>query len=199
MIETSWDDGKIEDLRLVELLLKYNIPATFYLQNVGLELSLKQIREISKNFTIGAHTISHPEDLKKVPYLQLVDEIEYNKKWLEDITGKEINTFAYPGGRYNEKTIEILKMLKFKEARTTLVLNIEQPINKFRIAPTIHVKKIRKEYNKEKWLDVAKKLYIEALNKDNGYFHLWGHSYEINQENLWDELEEFFKFIKKYE
>jgi hypothetical protein len=90
-----------------------------------------------------------------------------------------------------------LKELDFQTARTTVVLNTEYPNNQYRINTTIHVYPDRIEYNGVSWIEVAKKLYNEAMNKQNGFFHIWGHSWEIEKFKLWDELENFFKFVQE--
>ncbi|GIW64483.1 MAG: hypothetical protein KatS3mg092_0416 [Patescibacteria group bacterium] len=36
---------------------------------------------------------------------------------------------------------------------------------------------------------------INILFKTGGYFHLFGHSWEIEQQNLWQSLEKLFKII----
>jgi peptidoglycan/xylan/chitin deacetylase (PgdA/CDA1 family) len=79
-----------------------------------------QIKEISTNnlFDIGGHTMSHPA----LPYHKKEiqqEEILNNKIFLENITGKKINLFAYPSGRYNDTTVEIVKQINFKAAFTT--------------------------------------------------------------------------------
>ena len=124
-------------------------------------------------------------------------EMALNKKWLEKIIGREVMKFCYPGGRYNEETIQALKMTGFKYARTAVVMNTEKPKDPFRVATTVHVRPYRKEYKGRKWYEVATELYKKAIGKKNGYFHLWGHSWEIEEFNIWGELEKFFKKISK--
>jgi peptidoglycan/xylan/chitin deacetylase (PgdA/CDA1 family) len=58
---TSWDDGTIHDLRLAELLAKYDLPATFYIarkHEYGY-LQEKDIAGLGQYFEIGAHTLNH--------------------------------------------------------------------------------------------------------------------------------------------
>jgi peptidoglycan/xylan/chitin deacetylase (PgdA/CDA1 family) len=83
-------------------------------------MSAHQIEEMSANslFEIGGHTMSHPA----LPYHEKEiqhEEILRNKILLENITGKKINLFAYPSGKYNNSTVEILKQLYFEAAFTT--------------------------------------------------------------------------------
>ena len=83
-------------------------------------MSSHQIEEMFANslFEIGGHTMSHPA----LPYhgkeIQH-EEILRNKILLENITGKKINLFAYPSGKHNNSTVEILKQLYFEGAFTT--------------------------------------------------------------------------------
>jgi peptidoglycan-N-acetylglucosamine deacetylase len=67
-ITTSWDDGHPLDLRLADLLRKYGLPATFYipLANDLPVLTRPQVRELSADFEVGAHTVYH-SDLLTIP------------------------------------------------------------------------------------------------------------------------------------
>ena len=60
-ITTSWDDGHPLDLRIAELLTKYDLQGTFYvpLHNSRPTMSPAQIRELAGSFEIGAHTVNH--------------------------------------------------------------------------------------------------------------------------------------------
>lgn len=196
IIISSWDDGKIEDLQIIELLKKYQLSGIFFLSNVGLELSIKQIKEISKDFEIGGHTVSHPPDLKLLSERQLREEIKVNKVFLEEIIGKELKWFCYPKGRYNQLAIDILKECGYKYARTTLVGNTDFSKDDYRITTSVHVYPHRKEYEGQNWLDYAKKQFDIAKEK-KGVFHVWGHGWEVERYSLWKELEELFIYINK--
>jgi peptidoglycan/xylan/chitin deacetylase (PgdA/CDA1 family) len=77
IITTSWDDGHPLDLKLAELLHKYEIPATFYIpvDNVEREcMSPQQIREIAQSFDIGGHTYHHLV-LTKIPLQEVEKEV----------------------------------------------------------------------------------------------------------------------------
>ena len=56
-------------------------------------------------FSIGSHTLTHP-------YLNLLDEkekvkeIAESKKFLEEIVGREVKSFAYPTGAYDKSVIK---------------------------------------------------------------------------------------------
>lgn len=193
-IQTSWDDGSFEDLRIADLLRKYSLPGVFFIANVTNELSEEDIRELAKEFDVGGHTLTHPEDMKRLSASEQFNEIYGNKHWLQNIVGREVEHFCYPGGKFNETTVNQVKRAGFSSARTTNILNTVIPIDQFRVCATIHVKPDRKEYKGNYWLDIAKEKYIEA-EQNSGYFHVWGHGYEVDSFQMWEQLEELFKFI----
>lgn len=204
ILTTSWDDGYHKDIGLAQMLKEHNIPGVFYIPNQIPNFSpddvLEEdaIRELVKDgFEIGGHTFSHPNDMKLLTDPQLIDQLAKNKEWLEGIVGKCIVKFAYPSGRYNDNTIDGLKQIGFKEGRTTVVMNTTKPENPFRTKTSVHVYPHRVEYKGRTWVEVAKELYKKALKDENGYFHLWGHSWEIEKFRLWEELDEFFEYISK--
>ncbi len=180
------------------MLSHYNLQGIFFLSNCDVQLSRTDVKKIGERFQVGGHTVSHPQDMKLLSKEQLVDEIENNKKWLEDTVGKEIKWFCYPRGRYNEEVIDVVKASGYKYARTTLVGNTDYCENHYRVHTSVHVYPFRKEYNGVKWLDYAKEQFEIAKNKKDGYFHIFGHSWEIEKYNLWDELESLFKYIYEY-
>jgi len=130
--------------------------------------------------------------MKLLPSEVCFDEIKDNKVWLEGIIGKKIMKFAYPRGRYDYNVIKQVKKAGYEEARTTIVLKLAT-FDPLMTPTTIHVRQ-RDEYNGVDWLTLAKE-YIERAYKDNGIFHLWGHSKEISKLRQWEKLEEFFQYI----
>ena len=136
---TSWDDGRREDIRLAKLLEKYEMPGIFFIPSGITDLSNDEIRELSERFEIGGHTVTHPLDMKGLTRDEQMVEILDDKKNLEDIIRKELEWFCYPKGRYNDITIEVVKEVGYKYARTTKVFSIRQPIDNYRVESTVHV------------------------------------------------------------
>lgn len=192
---TSWDDGTSQDMKMAELLSKYNLPGIFYIPS-NCELSEEEIKILSKSgFEIGGHTISHPVDLKELSSDEQLSEIMGNKEWLEYLIDKKIETFCYPRGRYNEITVNKLREAEIKWARTTVIGNINQPKDPFRVSTAVHVYPFRKEYQEKEWQQYAKELFKKTKEGENKVFHLWGHSWEIEKYKQWENLEDFFNFI----
>lgn len=83
------------------------------------KMAAKQINQLSKaGFEIGGHTVHHPALNCHEAALQ-GREISASKICLEKITGKEIVSFAYPHGEYDENTLQIMKAVNIKYACTT--------------------------------------------------------------------------------
>jgi peptidoglycan/xylan/chitin deacetylase (PgdA/CDA1 family) len=66
----------------------------------------RQLREVSDmGFEIGSHTSSH-KDLSRLDYSAAWSELDTSKKKIEDITGKEVRSVAFPFGRYNANVVK---------------------------------------------------------------------------------------------
>jgi len=80
-------------------------------------LTKDQILEMANNplHTIGSHTVTHP-DLTKLSVTSIDSELINSKNYLENITNKPIEYFAYPYGNYNKIVIENVKKAGYKAA-----------------------------------------------------------------------------------
>jgi peptidoglycan/xylan/chitin deacetylase (PgdA/CDA1 family) len=70
------------------------------------------------NFEIGSHTVTH-RFLASISLDAAREEIVESKRQLEQVVNKNILCFAYPGGKYNEKVIDLLKDAGYACAFTT--------------------------------------------------------------------------------
>jgi peptidoglycan-N-acetylglucosamine deacetylase len=224
IVTTSWDDGHPADLKLGKLLKKYDIPATFYIPIKNVEerktMSEREIKKISKDFDIGGHTYNH-QRLTLLSDKEAFKEIIEGKKSLEKICDKNVEMFCYPGGEYQKKHIDMVKKTGFIGARTIRVLEYNVPNDYYQIGTTIqkgnniyghifpHLLKSGFTENIDLCSHLVFKYLISAntfdfcneafnfIKKRGGIFHLWGHSYNIEENNYWTELEEIFKSIKE--
>jgi peptidoglycan-N-acetylglucosamine deacetylase len=205
VVTTSWDDGHKLDLKLAHLLQKYNIPATFYISPANREFSKKdllseqEIQSLSKNFEIGGHTLHHP-NLAQVSLGDAVDDIKAGKEMLESIVGNKIKTFAYPYGAYTEQVQKTMPDLGFVVARTTKRFSIVASSEKSALSTTVHVYTHMTDmlrlpkYQTIKWQKLAR-YFFDQVMESGGIFHLWGHSWEIDKNNEWRNLEEILQYI----
>lgn len=219
IVTTSWDDGHPLDLRLAELLQKYNVPATFYIpiENVEREcMSPQQIRELAESFDIGGHTYHHLI-LTGISLKEAEREIVEGKQRLEDIIGREVISFCYPRGKYNDDVIDIVKRAGFIGARTTksAARSIKDP---FRMGTTAYASywlwglapyfshamasqdfalfrfMLKKNLLINSWDRVAVKT-LDFVVNNGGIWHLWGHSWSIEDNNNWVRLERLLREV----
>lgn len=217
LITTSWDDGYTLDFKLAELLTKYNLQATFYIPQSNVERAVMpadQILTLAKDFEIGGHSLHHLRLDVKNDYL-LKEEINGSFEWLKELLGYNPVSFCFPKGRYNSTTLAAVIQSGYKIARTTELLSIEGMGSNRLIPTTLQVYRhnsvtyVKNLIKRRKWMNLIKWLmtyslndllklteaYINEIIKHNGCFHLWGHSWEIEEYSLWKKLEGIFKII----
>ncbi len=224
-ITTSWDDGHPLDLKLAELLAKFDIPATFYVPIVYTSddypgkrvMNSSEINSLAGKFDIGGHSFHHLR-LTEIPNAQAEWEIKQCKNELENITGNPIRSFAFPYNSYNQRIIKLVQESGFSGARTTDFYS-RKLNNQYQIAPTICASNrvplrrkcwylckstdikfqyflIREKILLKSWHDAA----IETINfisGNGGIWHLCGHSWEIEQCDDWKRLEKILKYVKR--
>lgn len=206
IVTTSWDDGHKLDLKLSSLLAKYGVAGTFYISPKNRQfphhlLSDKQIIDLSQNFEIGAHTMTHP-DLAKLKREEVELEVSESKKYLEALIHRRVDSFCYPYGHFNKVTKKIVKDSKFRTARTTTRFAFNKGRSFFEIPTTVHAYTHKLDlinpkavsYASIDWEVLAKKQFEKTL-KRGGIYHLWGHSWEIDKFNDWAKLERVLRFI----
>lgn len=221
IITTSWDDGHPLDFRIADLLHKYNLNGTFYIPKNNAENEVMResdIQRLSKDYEIGGHTMNHLT-VEMVTPQQWEEEVNNCYSWLTDLTGIKPVCFCFPRGLYNESANDAVFKAGFKLARTTELMNITKPNSLRRVPTTIqiynhsrltyikHLVKRRKfsnlflwiKNNSEKELDKLTDKYVKQVIATNGYLHLWGHSWEIENHDLWAKLETVFKRISGLE
>lgn len=223
---TSWDDGYAPDLRMGKLLLEYGAKGTFYISPMGQHgkemLSLEQIKELAGQHEIGAHTMTHPH-LTQIPQEEALSEITESKQWIEELTGKPCTMFCYPYGDTNHEVEQLVREAGFSGARTTERFEFEGS-NPFALPTSLHVypfpfrpilsRKILDPLRTAKphlremgiplrvcrsWLRLAIALFHHAHENQKPWFHLWGHTAELDKYNMWGELEAFLKYISTFE
>jgi peptidoglycan/xylan/chitin deacetylase (PgdA/CDA1 family) len=195
-ILTSWDDGHEQDLKVISLLRRYELPGIFF---VPVDSWGFKNLEMYKGFEIGGHTIDHPQDLKLLRASMLRRQLASAKVVLDaqvkdKLGGEKTEWFCYPRGRYNEKVIGFVRRAGFKYARTTKVGEVKaiDKQNNFEISTTVHVGYNRKEYGGKDWLDYALSFDFPRVE----CYNIFGHSWEIDKYGQWEKLETFFKKMR---
>jgi len=187
----SFDDYHPLNIKIAEMLLKLNLPATFFIDTFYKE-SHDQIKKLFEmGFEIGGHTFQHPQDLRALPLEEAKSEIEIGKRQIENITGEECKSFAYTRGRFNDEVVGLVKAAGFDEARTTKILRTSF-VKSYEMPATIHFYNGRKEYGGKGWR-VWADFYLDTVRKNGGIFHMWGHSAEIDRDGDWENVESFLR------
>jgi hypothetical protein len=105
--------------------------------------------------------------------------------------------FCYPKGRYNEEIKHIVKKSGFIAARTLFIGDVNEAADPFEWPVTLYASNgsPRQTFNLWKknhlsmkslfdWEIRAKMLFDMALEM-GGIYHIWGHSWEFEQNNEW--------------
>jgi peptidoglycan/xylan/chitin deacetylase (PgdA/CDA1 family) len=224
IVVTSWDDGHISDKRLAILLERYGIRGTFYVPvfNRGVVckpgLDDSDLVSLSRQFEIGSHTLNHYL-LPSLSYPEAKREILDSRLRLGEIIEKEVRSFSYPLGAFSEDVVRFVQEAGYTNSRTTDPFNVTRDdmlrCGVFKVGCTVHAKNkpiiTKKAFIKEaflrkhpyvlallgkfhSWDLLAKALFDKAYAND-GVFHLWGHSWEIEKNSDWDRLETVLSHI----
>jgi peptidoglycan/xylan/chitin deacetylase (PgdA/CDA1 family) len=111
----TYDDGPNDPhtLRLVEVLAKYDVRATFFLIGRFAQQRPDIVSELAKaGHVIGNHTFSHPQLIFKTR-AQAQDEILQCKRAITDAVGKHSNLFRPPFGGRRPVTLRVARELGF--------------------------------------------------------------------------------------
>jgi polysaccharide deacetylase len=221
LVTTSWDDGHPSDLRLADLLEKHGVNGTFYIPCTNSEgrpvMGSTQIALVGRRFEIGGHTQDHVSLTEMAPYLA-TNQILTNKQWLEDLLGHEVCGFAYVRGHHNRIVRSLVKKAGFQYARTIKNLMSSPGFDRFQLPTTtqffVHSRSTYVRNYVSGGPSLQRTKMLTSLLIDNplatrclraaqiciglgGHFHLWGHSWELDEYNLWGELDRFFYQVRE--
>ena len=211
---TSWDDADRFTPKLTNLLQNYALKATFFvpIKPVGHgRITDEEIMELSKAYEIGGHSMTH-SDLTKLPLEAIRKEASESKHTLEQIIGTKVLCFCYPRGFFNDAVKREIEAAGYMAARTSKPYQIDWHKDPFALATTIQVRPqtrlsldlfalakisvglVPVLLKKQKWSELGKKLFDICIER-GGVFHIWGHSWEIEEQGNWKTLEDFFSYL----
>ena len=157
----SYDDGKVQDRRLIDIFNKYGIKGTFNLNygQVGERprMTFEEMEGLYAGHEIATHTMTHPT-IERCPLVEVAQELLEDRKGLEKWTGQIVRGHAYPNGSYSEEIKQLYRQLGVAYAR------VVETVPDF------------------------------ALPKDP-LMYVWGHSYEFDNNDNWDVIENFCKYM----
>lgn len=205
-ITFSYDDGVEQDIRLINILNKYNLKATFninsellgmkgYLKRFGVDhnkVNSKDVKSIYQGHEVAVHTLTHPNLTQLDRDEEIIRQVEMDRLNLSQLVGYDVIGMAYPCGGVNndQRVAELIKNNTGVKYSRTITSNNSFDIqdNLFRFNPTVHHMKM------ENMLELAVR-FIELKADKPQIFYIWGHSYEFDIDNTWDSFEEFCKII----
>jgi peptidoglycan/xylan/chitin deacetylase (PgdA/CDA1 family) len=165
------------------------------------------VRWISERNEIGSHGMTH-RDLTKLHPDELMFELKKSKEMLENITGRPVNSFAYPYGFFNNRLINAVIECGYINARTFIMGNVKIDNKPFALRVTLGATsygyrripffmKSLKLYSflYDPWLirkwDKLAEYILNKLHHDweGKVFHLVVHADSIELKNDWGKLE----------
>lgn len=183
----SYDDGRVEDRRLVSIFNANGIKATFNL-NSGIRTDNAKVpqgewADLYRGHEIACHTLTHPT-LERCPIDQVALQVLGDRGELERLAGYPVRGLAYPNGSFSPAIKSLLPSLGIAYAR--VVANSEsfgQPADPMEWRPTCHHDHRLAELS-DSFLSLHKTQYLYLM-------YVWGHSYEFSQKGNWDVIESF--------
>lgn len=203
IVTFSYDDGVEQDRKMVEILNRHHLKATFNL-NSGIQsaaggwkkqdvfikrMNIRELPALYDGHEIAVHSLTHPH-LETLDDETIQNELGQDKYNLERIFGKPMQGMAYPYGTYNDKVISIASQLGLRYARgVNVTRNFEIPSNLMIYEATCH--------HKDPSLMELAEQFIKLKPKTPQVFSVWGHSYEFDVDRNWQVLEDFCKLISE--
>lgn len=205
----SFDDGTQQDIRLVGLLNKHGLKATFNFNGGKCQNDCFAVTENSKSVwdgscalrecfaghEIASHSLTHP-NLTAMSDSDIAREISEDKRLLGAAIGYEVRGFAAPYGLYDERTIKHLKQSGICYNRTTVpTKGFSLPEDFLRWDSTGHICELLKEENKNLLSD------FKNTEQELACLYLWGHSFELNildcySKEAWKGLRDRWGFLE---
>jgi peptidoglycan/xylan/chitin deacetylase (PgdA/CDA1 family) len=180
-------------------------------------MSAAQFRELIPGFEIGAHTLHHV-DLTRVPDRTAWQEIADSKAWVEDNTGVSCMCFCPPLGRYGNLHLHMARKAGYLGLRSVEFLSLDFPRRQagLMLMPTT-VQACQHRFSAfaknairrmafanlwryviharaAEWPSMVESLLRHAVAR-GGVFHLWGHSWELQDSAQWQRLKDVLSLM----
>lgn len=200
----SYDDGVVQDIRLMRILDKRGIKCTFNV-NTGMFIPEDTVRQrfhgrmklseakalyIGSGHEVAVHGVTHAW-MQKLKPTELTEEILEDRKAIEKEFGTLARGMAYPYGMYNQAVMDTAAACGICYARTAEVTgNVRFPENWLEWSCTCR----HKDPN---FLDLSRRFVEENIHyeADAWLFSVYGHSYEFDLDNNWELIEEFARLV----
>ena len=127
-IVLTFDDLTQDMVTVSDILKSVGARGVFFINTAAIVSEVEEgvVRELAKGHEVGSHSHTHP-DLAKLSVEEVFRELELSKQILSRIIGREVKSFAYPYGAYNNAIVETVRRSGYIAARTT---DVEPPITR---------------------------------------------------------------------
>jgi hypothetical protein len=200
-----------QDLRMVEILRPAGIKCTF---NINAGCFFDEEKEYPENkihvrMKVSDAVKAYPEDLCEVAIhgynhtllanmdsAQVCCEIVDDRRGLEALYGRQIHGMAYPYGNTSDTVCQILALCGIYYSRTvksTEKFTIPGTKAEWLLLPaTCH-------HNNPRLTELCDTFLNMQPKREAQMFYLWGHSYEFDEKQNWDLLENFAEKMQGHE
>ncbi len=199
-VTTSFDDGVVQDRRVIKAFNEWGLKGTFNLNSGWLlrtgkpatgnsgKIDACEVAELYKGHEVAVHSVTHPS-LTKLDEVQIALEVIEDRQALEELVEYPVRGMAYPYGTYNEKVIKVLRQTGIVYSRTTEVSPSCFPAKEpLAWASTGHM------FSKTPYPVHENFERLYANTRYSGVFYIWGHTYEFDRPVAdWASLERIFK------
>ena len=201
-VTLSYDDGVRYDENLLKIITPYGLKCTFNINSgyygeddTYLRLTKEKAYKLFTSYDceIASHGQRHLSLTEVDPIIALKD-IMYDKKELETTFNRFVDGFVFANGFVSDEMVELVGRCGFKYARTTASsYGFDIPTNWLKLEPTCrHADPRLMELVDDFLTDKVDRHYWWQFPK---LFYLWGHSYEFNDNNNWEIIENFAKKV----
>lgn len=204
----SYDDGLIQDKKLIKLFNQYKVVGTFNLNSglfgqnapwlkkllgkTGVYLTVDEVPSLYKGHEIAGHSHSHP-GLAGLDSIELLRQLTLDKTLLASLAQTQITSFAYPLGSYDDAAKEALLKVGFTNARTVKdSRSFDVPSDFLAWHPTVHHSNAM----------ILADEFVQLTPKTLKVMVIWGHSWEFDQNkaaNSWQYAEALIKKLSNKE
>ena len=206
----SFDDGIVQDYRMIELLNKYGLKATFNLSSGLLghpdvlflkgqrlchyKVPADKVKATYEGHEVAAHGCTHPR-LEHLEKYEIIQQVDGDRQRLEELVGCPVVGMAYPYGSYDDRVVDVLRRhTGIQYARTTKYTDsFDRQEDLLRFKSNAHILSF------DRLMEMGKQ-FIELQPDKQQIFYVWGHTYEMDYDSEnWSRVEEFFKLISGHE
>lgn len=187
VLTVSYDDGRPQDRRLVELFNEYGLKGTFNINSMLTQddrIPYDEFQKLYKGHEIACHTALHPT-IERSPNENIVQQVLEDRRILEHVMGRPIRGMAYPNGSFDDRISSVMRSCGIAYGRTTIASHsFKMPLDFMLWNPTAH--------HTDPELAELTDSFVKLYKKQYTYiFYLWGHSYEFDVNQNWKVIEDF--------